>query len=257
MKSRFPLLVLPMFLSSCLIPDVGISAHVGYMQIEPTGYFALQDSGATNAVDDVRIDLESGFDVSDAGTPFAAGRVEFDDWEVSASTFYYDESSSSSITRDFGDITASSAIPTAINSDLRIFNFRAVVAYHVIDFDLLDVSAGVALDFFDVDMDVRSATAFENMSFTLPAPLLYTRLSTEFGIVSGSVELGWMDIDLGDAAGSYFDLDAMISVRPIPKLELVAGYRNILIDVDGDFDNQDFGTHLRMAGWYLGGGVSF
>ena len=121
MKSRFPLLVLPVFLSSCLIPDVGISAHAGYMQIEPNGNFALQNSAATNAVNDVRIDLERGFDVSDAGTPFAAGRVEFEDWEVSASTFYYDESNSSSITRDFGDITASPASPTARGRRPKIF----------------------------------------------------------------------------------------------------------------------------------------
>ncbi len=257
MKSRFALLAIPVFLSSCLIPNLGISAHAGYMQLRPTGNVALEDSGATNSVNDVRIDLKSGFDVSDAGTPFAAGRVELGEWEVSASTFYYDESSSSAITRDFGDIQASPASPTAVNSDLTIFNLRAAVAYQIVDLDLLDVSAGIALDFFDASMDVRSATAIENMSFTAPVPMLYARASTDVGIVSGTVELGWLDIDLGDAAGSYFDLNAMISVSPIPKLEIVAGYRNVDIDVEGHIDNQDFGTHLRMAGWYVGGGVTF
>ncbi len=257
MKTSTALLALPALFASCVLPDLGGNVHAGYMNITPSGNFGLQDSAKTNNVNSVRIDVEDGFSVEDAGTPFLRGEGNLGDWDVIVSGFHFDESNPAVLTADFGDITASQASPTPVSTNLTVFNVKGAVAYNVLDLEILDVSAGVCFDYFSVDMDVRSATAFENLSFTAPTPLLYARATAGISIVTGKLEVSWLDIDLGDAVGSYFDLDAMISVKPLPFLELVAGYRNVLIDVDGDVDNQDFDTHLRLSGWYIGGGVSF
>ena len=95
------------------------------------------------------------------------------------------------------------------------------------------------------------------MSFNAPAPLLFGRARTNLWNFNGLLELAWLDLDLPDAKGSYFDLNAAVSYEVMEDVEVFLGYRNILIDVDGDFEGQDFGTHLKISGFYLGGGFSF
>lgn len=253
MKTTTALLALPVLFGSCVIPDLDGSVHFAYLNITPSGNFALQNSARTNNVDSVRVDIEDGFNVDDAGTPHLKAEVHLGKWAVIASGFHFDEQSATVLTSSFGNIPAT----TPVSTDLTVFNIKAAVAYDVLDLEIVDVIAGVCFDYFSVDMDVRSAAAFENLAFDAPMPLLYVRATAGISIVTGKLEVSWIDLDLGDAAGSYFDLDAMVSVKPMPFLELVAGYRNILIDVDGEVDNQDFDTHLRMSGWYIGGGVSF
>jgi hypothetical protein len=257
MKTTNALLAVSFFLGSCILPDLSGSAHAGYMSLTPSGNFALQNSARTNNVDSVRADVEDGLKVDDAGTPFLKGEVNLGDWDVIASGFLFDERSNGTLTADFGNITASPGSPTSVATDLSVYNVKAALAYNLLDFGIFDLSAGVCLNYFSVDMDVQSATAFENLAFDAPAPLLYARATAGVSVVTGKLEVSWLDIDLGDAAGSYFDLDAMVSVNPLPFLEVVAGYRNVVIDVGGEVDNQDFDTHLRLSGWYLGGGVSF
>lgn len=257
MKAALCLVLVLLLPVSCVVSDVGIGLRAGSMQVDPSGHLALQNSAKTNQPDDVRIDLADGFDVADEKTPILGARYEHDNFEFDVSAFYHDASQRSTLTQSFGDIAASVASPTPVTSDLTFINAKATAAYKLLDLPMLDLSAGIAFDFFSVDMDVRSATAFENMSFTAPAPMLFGRAKADIWLLSGLLELAWLDLDLEDAKGSFFDLNAMISYRPLPEFELFIGYRNILIDVQGDFDGQDFATHLRISGLYLGGGVTF
>jgi hypothetical protein len=76
-------------------------------------------------------------------------------------------------------------------------------------------------------------------------------------MVAATLDVGWIDIDLGDADGSYLDVEALVRVNPLPHLELFAGYRFIDIDAEGTADNRRFEAAFQLHGWMVGGGVTF
>lgn len=254
MRLTLATLALPLLLNSCLLPDLGARVHAGYMSLQPTGNVALQDAAASNSSNSVRNDLDGGFNFDDQGTPLLKAEVNLGNWDLVASGFVFEEETRSILANDFGDIAAGSNVTT----DFDVRNLQGALLYNLIDLEVVDLSAGVCVNYFDVDMQVTSTTpATESLAFDTPVPMLYGRVTAGVGIVSAAVGVGWMDVDLGDTDGSFFDLDAMVTVQPFPFLELMGGYRNILIDATGESNRQGFDNHLRLSGFYLGGGLTF
>jgi hypothetical protein len=87
--------------------------------------------------------------------------------------------------------------------------------------------------------------------------MVFLRGEADLGIVGANLDLGWMNADLHDARGDFWDIEAMVTVSPIPLIELFVGYRYVLIDAKGDVDGQHFDSDLKLSGWMIGGGISF
>ena len=249
------LLLLPCLFGSCVLPTLDGRVMVGYMNITPRGDLGLEDSAGSQAVGNIKIDVEDELNLEDAGTLYLRGEVDLGNFRFIASGFRYEDSGASVLTTPFGDIPASSSV----NSELTITNLKGAVTYRL-PVPIVDLSVGVCLDYFDLQMDVAATdpvVAFEALDIRVPVPMLYARASTEVGMFSAGVDAGWLSVDLGDGKGNFFDLDAMVGVQPVPYVEIFAGYRYVLIDALGDFERQNYDTELMFSGWYLGGGITF
>lgn len=249
------LCLLPCLFGSCVLPMLSGRVLTGYMNITPRGDIGLEDSSGSQSVDTIKIDVADELNLEDAGSPFLRGEVDLGNFRLMASGFHYDDTAASVLSKPFGDIPASSSVI----SKLTITNLKGAVTYRL-PIPIVDVSLGVCLDYFDLDLDVTATApvvAFERLEVRAPVPMLYARASTDVGMFSASVDVGWLSLDLGDGKGNFFDLDAMVGLQPAPYFELVAGYRYILIDASGDFEGQKYDTDLMLSGWFVGGGITF
>lgn len=249
-------LLLP--LCSCLNPSM--RAYVAYMNLSPDGDVGLEDVNATRNVNGIRGGLGTEFDLGDSSTPYVRLDYETDAWNVELSGFQYEDSGSSLLTSAYGDIPAG----TSVNSELRFSNVKLGILTDVVDVGPVEVSAGMAFNYFDVDMDVASVlplpapnTVSEESNFHAPVPMLYVRGAVDTGVVRGELSLAWIEADVADVQGLFLDVDATVVFSPVPALDVFAGYRYINMDVDGKLDGQQFTTHTQLSGWYLGAGITF
>jgi hypothetical protein len=66
-----------------------------------------------------------------------------------------------------------------------------------------------------------------------------------------------MSADLGDANGRYLDVEAIARWQASDDLEILAGYRYLVIDGFGRATDRDFDADIDLHGWFIGGGVRF
>ena len=259
-KNSVALLALIPLLGSCLIKPLGINVYAGYMNIEPSGEFALNDSTGSQSLGDIQIDVVDEFNIEDAGTIYLRADMDIGSWDLTLSGYSYDETGASILSEKFGDLPAGSTVTT----DLSILNVKGAITYPLPATGLvgLDIGVGVCIDYFNVDLDVNSSApvvGFESIDFNAPVPMLYGKARFDFpGIPFGaSLDIGWLDVSLSDMKGNFLDTEAMILFTPLPTIEIFLGYRYTVIDAHGDIDGQDFDTDLQLEGWYFGGGFSF
>ena len=257
MRLRNALILIAPLLGGCFpFAPLGTDVYAGYLSLTPTGDLGMEDSTSSQPLPDIKIDVANGYDVDDTGAPYIRVDIDGTKWDLTASAFYFEQDGDLILPTKFGDLPAGSTV----HSNLTILNTKVGVTYAILDAAFVDVGVGVSLDYFDIDMDVRSSAplvGFEEIDFRAPVPMLFARASAGVGIVAADLEVGWMNIHLNDAKGNFLDIDGRVSVSVAPLVELFGGYRYVLIDVLGDVDGQAFDTDLELTGWVLGGLISF
>jgi len=230
------------------------------MNLSPDGDAALEDLAGTRNVNGARGGLEEDFNLSSANTPYIRVDYEIEQWTAEFSGFQYKDSARSNLSYPYGDIPTG----TEVDTELRVSNAKLGVLRDVVNAGPVMVSAGLAFSYFDVDMDVASTkplaapnTVYEESNFQAPVPMLYVRGSVEAKSVRAELSLAWIEADIADVQGLFFDVDAMLVYSPVPAFDIFAGYRYINLDVDGKLDGQQFTTHVELSGWYLGAGITF
>jgi hypothetical protein len=247
------LLVVSLAFGACSTP--GARVHAGFMQTELSGTLGLSPSSPGSGVTST-IDVDDTLGLSDpSGSIHARGELDAGLVRVTASGFRFSESGSGRLTGSFGDIVAG----TDVASSLDLLNLKTALTFDVLDTGVVRISPGIAIDLFTVDAQVTEAltSTSERIDEVLPVPMLFAQGEVDLGVVSGTLDLGFLDVDLGDIGGTYFDLEAMISVEPFEAVEFYAGYRYISLDADGTSDGQDMIADLLLRGWFIGGGVHF
>lgn len=236
---------------------VGARAYVGFTQTEVEGDFALDSTSGGANLSSIKNDIENDFGITEASpSVWVKAEIEPPDFGViSVSGFTYSEEGTGTLSNNFGDVPAGSNVTT----DLTFDNAKVAWTYDMFDLEFFHVSPGLAVDLFAIDTRVSSTSpsAFEDVDSLAFVPMLYVRTGVNAAIVALDVEAGWMSIDLGDADGEYFDLEAMARLNIAPAVEIVAGYRWISIDGEGKAEGQRFAADLDMRGWYVGGGIAF
>lgn len=234
--------------------------HAAYLHVTPGGDLGLEDAAHTRQLSDVKINLGDGFSLDNASAPYLRLDLTASDWNLELSGFRYKDRSDSRLSAQFGDMPSG----TEVNSSFGAVNAKGALTYSLLDLGVVNLAAGVCLDYFDIDMDVRAknplpapATSYENTDYRAPVPMLFARAAVDVGPVGAEVSLGWMNAGLQDAKGVFLDLDGMISFRPIPNVDVFGGYRYIKIDARGIVDAQKFDTDLHLHGWYVGVGLNF
>jgi hypothetical protein len=231
-----------------------LRGYGGFTSTKLSGDVGLSPSG--NLIPPVTADVESAFGLGDAeGSVYLRAEAALASLRLTASAFQHDESGNGTLNVNFGDLT----IGTPVASTLDLTSAKVALSFDVLNLGVFRLSPGVALDYFDIDTTVRATTvnAFETVDVSAPVPMPFLQLEGDLGVVAATLDAGWIHIDLEDAGGTFFDLEALVRVQPFAHAEVFAGYRFLSIDADGDADGQDFRADLRLQGWMIGGGITF
>ena len=118
----------------------------------------------------------------------------------------------------------------------------------------------MALDYFDIDIRVDAISGFsqsERVNSNAPIPMLHGQAQLDLKAVSLIVEGGWINAEVRDTEGTFFDVAAMLRVPLHDRIHLFAGYRYISLDGEGRADEQNLAADLTIDGWVAGLGVRF
>ncbi len=236
---------------TCGCSSFGVKGQLGYTAMSLGGDVALSPSGSGT----IRQDIESGLGLGDPqGSVY--GRLELDCGVpvLTVSGFTFQEEGQGQLGPQFGQIPAG----TTVQSEVDFTNFKAALAFDI-DLGVVKVAPGVAVDVFDMDIQVRDSLGLSNEDIDVlaPVPMAFLRATVDLGAVALVGEGGYMSLDVDDVDGTFWDAEGWIEVRPTGGLFLFGGYRHISIAGTGIVDNQDFDADLTIAGWQVGGGFRF
>jgi len=106
----------------------------------------------------------------------------------------------------------------------------------------------------DLEAEIRSETTpglSEKKDYTVPVPML--GLNFHLGILADILEARVLATGMGYWDGYMVDAQAELSFTPIPYVDIHAGYRTFLVDVD----TNDLELNYNTSGLYAGISVSF
>lgn len=240
-------------LSSCF--SFGARADVGYTQMAVTGNVAYT-TGLSGGTINASQDVESGLGLGDqSGSPYGRVELDFGVPRLQLSAFQFADEGTGTLQANFGNISSG----VDVRSKLEFTNVKGSFSFDI-DLGPLRVSPGLAVDFFDAHLEVADTGGLvsETIDEPLPLPLLFLGAGADFGILSLDGEVGYLDTPkVQGIEGKVLDAEAMLRLKPMPLLELFAGYRFLNLQASGEF-NQDRGSlDLDIQGWVVGGGIRF
>jgi hypothetical protein len=250
---KLQLVLLPLALVSLSACNgLGIKVDAGYAQMEFSGDMKLAPSTAVPGLtlDPVDVQDTLGLDAK-VGTPYGRVEMGFVLGSITASGFTHDQDGSGILNARFGDLTAS----TPISSSLKLRNAKAALHFDLLNLGMVRISPGIGLDVFDIDLQVKSLALTEQVEVIAPVPMLFIQGEIDFGAVEAVIDIGGLKADVGDASGTFLDVEALLRYSPTPKIHLFAGARLIRINADGTADGQAFDLDLTLRGFM--GGIGF
>ncbi|MFO1054216.1 MAG: hypothetical protein U1F36_18515 [Planctomycetota bacterium] len=240
--------------AACSAP--GARVQLGYMQPSLTGSIGLSPSAGSGSGFTATVDVEDSLGLKDtASTAQIHAELDAGPVRVTASAFRYSQSGNGTLQASFGDLSAG----IDVTSDVDLTNAKVAVTFDLLDLGVVRISPGLGADLFKVQARVTeiSTGTFEDVDELLPVPMLFLQSEGRFGPLSAELDLGYLDVDLGDTGGTYFDLEALVAYDLTAQIELNAGYRYISMDANGKSDGQDLTADLTLQGWFIGGGIRF
>lgn len=234
---------------------LGITVEPGYTSLEIDGDLGLTPSvGPTTPQ---RIDIQEGFGLRESmDSPFGRVEVQAMIARLQLSGFQIDQTGQGNLAVQFGDIP----ISTPIESTLEMTNLKAEVLFDLIDIGPVRISPGLGVDYFDLKIDSFSLavpTLRESLDAQAPIPMLFVQAEVDLGVVNFVADVGGMKADVEDANGTAIDIEVLARLRPFSNFEIFAGYRHIILDVEGKSDGQDYLGDLTISGFMVGGGIYF
>lgn len=242
-------------LSACTAPYV--KAYAGYTEMAVSGDVALAPTVGGVNLDTIKVDTETDLGLDEAsGSPYARVDLGFGPVSLTASGFQYSETGTGTLSQSFGNIV----VGTQVATELEFTNVKAAAMFNLIDIGPFHFAPGLGVDYFDMNMSVRSISgpaAYDQLDVQAPLPLLYAQSSVDIGPLGVTLDVGGITGDFGDADGTVLDAELLARIKPTKHFELFAGYRWISIDVEGRADGQSFSAELEFKGWMFGGGINF
>jgi hypothetical protein len=256
MNLRIAPLALLAFLPACeTVPPEDAEIRLAFLRTRMDGDVSLgPSSGAAGTNSDINDDLGLGNSTSapmlTATAPTAWGRL-------GASTFWFNDSTNGTLgSGAYGDLAAGSQV----RSDFEFTNVKAWWTFDAYLSENVRVSPGIALDVFDLNLDVSAAgpaQRFENLDLLAPVPMPFLDGEARFGDFFFAGQAGAMRIDLGDGTGTYWDLEGRLGYLVDDKVEFHTGYRAVGIDAAGDAGDRKAAVDLTVHGWFVGGSFRF
>ena len=243
-----------MVLPACTIPTLEVQA--GYAQLSLDGDMGYSN-GNTVAVEQ---GVESAFGLGDSqGSPYGRAQIDFGVPVLTVSAFDFEDEDRGRLGNQvsFGNLPGIvGGVP--VQSKVEMMHAKVSCAFEI-GIGPVSISPGLAIDFFDLQIDVSDAfsIAREQIDVSGPLPLGFLRAEVDLGIVSAFAEAGYITADIDDLDGEVLDIEAQLVVHPAALVELFIGYRYVNMVLDGIIDNDTIGTDLTVSGLIIGGGIRF
>jgi hypothetical protein len=252
MRSNSSLLPL-LLLSSCF--SFGSNFEAGYTQMAVSGNMAFTTGtggGATNGSQDIQSALGLGQDV---GSPYGKATLDFGVPRLEVSAFQFKDEGSGVLQTNFGDLTAG----VAVNSRFEFFNIKASYSFDI-ELGPVRVSPGLAVDFFQMKLEVvdTSNTVKESFDEPLPLPLAFLGGGVDLGIVDVDASVGYLKAPRTQGIeGSALDAEGKLHFHPNRMFDVFAGYRLINLKAKGDFGSDRADIDFDIKGWMVGASLHF
>lgn len=230
-------------------------ADIGAMFSKHDGRIALQNSSGSNVLGDEMNSLEKDLGIGDTeASPYV--RLQWDEevHRVRMHGFGLHAGGSGVLNGDFGNLSSGSTVSTS----MEYWNVSTAYSYALVQNYDFRLGVGAQLGFYALDVAARSGGIREEVETSVLVPMPYVDGEFYLGdLVTLGANAGYMSADLGDGDGRYWDADVWGRVRVTDEIELLAGYRYLLMDADGRASSRDFDADLDVQGWWVGGGVRF
>lgn len=251
--SSLAALAVVVILPSCY--QLEATALVGYTHMSVDGELGYVDGSSGGGIQQ---DVESAFGLGDEqGTPYGRAMLDLGVPVLSVSGYRFEESGSGVLEANVGSNPI--LIPgTPVNTEFELSNIKASVAFEI-GLGPISVQPGIAVDWFDMHVQVRDTIgiASETLDLSGPVPLLFVRGEVDVGIVDGMIEVGYVEADVDEVDGSLLDIELLVQVRPVGMLTLFAGYQLLLLDANGEVDGDAYDADLQIGGFLIGGGLTW
>jgi len=255
-KSTLTLVLLPLIATLPACFGFGAEVQAGYAQLSLDGDIGYVTG--TSPSGNIQQDAESAFGLGDdQGSPYARAMLDLGVPQLSISAFQFEDDGEGRLESDFGSIpNVVGGLP--VRSNLDLFNAKAALAFEI-PIGPVSIAPGIAVDYFDLSIDVVDAfsIASESVELNAPLPLAFLRAEVDLGIFSAVAEAGYISADIDDVEGEVLDLEAQLVLHPTPLIELFVGYRSLDMQFDGEIDGDTFDTDIQISGFMIGGGLGF
>ncbi|MCR9244381.1 MAG: hypothetical protein NXI31_05070 [bacterium] len=241
-------------LTACA-PNV-FRVDAGAMFVEADGEIALQNPGGSLTLGNEQNRLADDLGLGDReASPYVRMTWERDLHRVRVHGFGFETEGSGTLAGDFGGIVAGSAVTTSMD----FLSAGAAYSYQVFDNDWIQIGIGGQLTYNLLNVDTRAVigSQADEVQTDVVVPMPFAEIEARLGDVTLGANAGVMSADLGDANGRYWDVEAMARWQINDTIQVLGGYRYILMDAFGTASSRDFDADVDLHGWFIGGGVRF
>ena len=254
-------LALPWLANSCI--SSGDSPWNGGHSSIGGGYFGASVDGQVDTISPgvtTEFDFEEngGQDDSDSAI-YAVAQAGLAPLELRLSAFQYENSGTGSFSGEFFDSTFSSG---TVESEFTFGAYQALLVFDLVNVERFRIGALAGASALDLEIsldEVGGAAATESAEEVVPVPLVGARFDLK---VIGGLRIGatgsFFPLDeIDDFEIDCYDVEAGAHLELLPKFEIFAIYRRIVIDAEGEIDDVDAAVDLQLRGPVFGVALTF
>ncbi|MBW1859524.1 MAG: hypothetical protein JRI70_05455 [Deltaproteobacteria bacterium] len=241
----------------CFVAVFGIAVPAQAFELGVRGYYWFPGFSGNVKVDNAgirgtNINFETDLGMGEESHPVIEAFIGGGNHHLSAAYYKAEYSGTATLTRDitFHGITFPLSVLTA--STLEYDAYDVMYWYDIINLEnfLAGGSLGIVgrVEVLDGDIVIQSTLLNQKVSFTAPLPML--GLNFHVGVLADILELRLLATGMAIGGGTVFDGLAELSLTPIPFIDINAGYRAFIIDVDVDnveFDYDTSGPYVALT----------
>ena len=275
MRTSFPAFLAPAALAAgLLLPACAIPGGAAWSDLHASAFGSAFAAGLDSSGTDVTVNDSSGggFDFEgdfelERNTEVAAyygARAGFAPFELSVAQFGYDgenDGSVSSASRFAGSPLAGDLLVT---SELDVAVTKLLVGVDLLNTPAARVGLLAGLDWVEFDRfdliarESQGSVAAGDVQTILedesaPVPMIGVRADVAVPFLGRvGAEVTGLEADFDDADILYLDFDVAAHWEPWEHVEIMVGYRAIMMEVEGSVGDADLDVELDVNGPYVG-----
>lgn len=248
-------------LAACAGPTYRVDA--GAMFAVANGDIALQNAAGSLDLGSNQNSLDDNMGLGDTEvSPYVRLQMDSDKHRVRVHGFGMDAEGSGTLagttpgTGNFGDIPAG----TPVTTEMQFLAINANYGYELFRNQDFRVAGGLQLAYYSLDIAARSASGREEVQTDALVPYPFLEVEGFRGDFSAGANASIMGLDVGDGSGRYWDMEAYVRwERTIDRanLDVMVGYRYILLDAYGNASGRDFDADIDIQGVFISAGIRF